>query len=335
MKKEFKATLTVLLCVAMLLSALLGCRQQHEDDEDPPHKDKATTAETTSPTTTTTPLSVDTTTSSETTTAPPDVPPTPQKIEVDLVTPFQECFWFEGPNGQGEVVFAFKDERIGSTDLKFGDFYFIPSVDDWSCDHVLKIVYQNEKVGIVEFNLQNDRKLKKGDKILVQPHFREYDDMDMDVVDLFELLEKEIVVPDLGDYVTQSTELTSGVVDRIMDVASYHFASEHEEASLLATYTLDLKPGYTKDYISSEKSNRAIALIFKYSEETFSDQKYIAYNILWLTDLVYVSEEHPNVHYSYNAECVKSWLKEFDSFEEAEAYLNQEYNTSCQISKIS
>lgn len=335
MKKEFKATLTVLLCVAMLLSALLGCSQQHkEDDEDPPRKDKVTTtaSETTSPTTTKI-QSVDTTTVTCTTSAQPEVPVTPQKIEIDLITPFLDCIWYDGPNGQGTLNFGFEKEQLGSIDLKFGDYYFVP--DDYyiNLGYYLKVVYQNEKVGIVEFDLPDDRNLKKGDVISIKAHWNY--NTHQDVEDTFELLPKEVVVPDLGDYVTQSTEITSGVIDRIMDVASYHFASEHEEASLLATYTLDLKPGYTKDYISSEKSNRAIALIFKYSEETFSGQKYIAYNILWLTDLVYVSAEHPNVHYSYNAECVKRWLKEFESFEEAEAYLNQEYNTSCQISKIS
>lgn len=309
MKKEFKTTLAVLLCVAMLLSALLGCsQQQKEDDEDHPHKDKVTTvdAETTSP----------------------NGSDVPKKTKLDLTSQLLEYVFFLGNgDGNGQAAFNVPDDDVGAIKFSFDDYYFVlfepyfNSKNEMHCGY--DVVYQNEIVSKVTCKLSQNINLSSGDVISVIASCSN------DIFDEYELVSKEIVVPDLGAHVTQSTTLSKDVIDSVIAACSEQIDDGNHE--FVAAYVIDLNPGHAKDQINSKVSDRAFALIYQITDEFLGIQS-TDFCIYLISDFVYSKNPPANVIF-YSS---PSWNNTYySSLNEAKSRLTDIYGTYCEISQVS
>ena len=233
-----------------------------------------------------------------------------QTIALDVVSPIQNYFVWYGGNGYGYLdTKKILGKEAYTVEFSIDDLYFMPTFEG-----VIRVVRENEEIAIISFTVISDGNLKKDDNVRIHPY------VVSGSLKGYTLLDKELSVPDLGEYITKDALINEDVINLFKD---YTYESYSAEKQLYALYTLELKPGYTHGYPVPKCSDRMFVIVF-------SDTDGQNYSVFTLYD-VYVRNakvEVGGVVMMYSNDWNNTKFKKFEDFEEK---MNETYSKSYKI----
>lgn len=160
---------------------------------------------------------------------------------LDLITPVEDLIQYSGANGSGTAMVNIPNDfqrQVGDLILVNG-FY----------SDQIKIIKNNTEIGKIYYNFKKDTSsnLSGGDRIELHCKADTSTDMSQIGYDLI-LDKKEIVVPDLGEYVTSKDMLTDELKEQIINTLD----ASYPDATNRSFFWGTLKPTATSDNIARD-----------------------------------------------------------------------------------
>lgn len=183
--------------------------------------------------------------------------------EIDVVSPVEQYFQWQGANGYGEICTHRNDTELidfgehGEILFSHDDLYFTGT------DGHIDIVVNNKQVASIFFEADPSDNLSTGDIITITPEIRTRSGYE----EKYSFPAKNIVVPELGNYVKVKSELTKAAIKNIrsFETCLSEFLTFEEGTSLLRMYAAEIKPGKIMDEISPF----SIVLVLQESENRY------------------------------------------------------------------
>lgn len=160
---------------------------------------------------------------------------------LDLITPVEDLIQYSGANGSGTAMVNIPNDfqrQVGDLILVNG-FY----------SDEIKIIKNNTEIGEISYNFKKDTSsnLSGGDRIELHCKADTSTDMSQIGYDLI-LDKKEIVVPDLGEYVTSKDMLTDELKEQIINTLDASYPETTNRSFFWGT----LKPTAASDNVARD-----------------------------------------------------------------------------------
>ena len=152
------------------------------------------------------------------------------KCVIDLFSAMESFAEYNGANGFGSAS-IFYIEIPTDLYVQFGDVYLV-----YDSSYYAKLVYQNKSIAEFQYYVTGSN-LSQGDVAImhIDPRFIRTDLLE-EMGYVIPGLTKEIIVPDLGDYVTKQEQITSDVLAELLKVIEEDYNSNGYDALYLANY---------------------------------------------------------------------------------------------------
>ncbi len=179
-----------------------------------------------------------------------------QAKELDLMGEVEKYIVYSGANGNGEAIVDFSS--VTEPFVVDGVFYLKPG-DRYSGKNMLKVIYENEEIATFGYYLEKERINNSGIRSYSAEELTEGDvyyakiDNDQLLSALIKLgyvpkeTVREVVTPDLGQYVTSKNELTEADIEVIKQGVTDMLAEKYPDAEISSAYFATIKPGEVCD----------------------------------------------------------------------------------------
>ena len=234
-------------------------------------------------------------------------------IPVDILSDLEQYIVYEGANGGG---FAVLNIPQGYTKEENG-FYITENYG------FVSIVFNNEEVVNFKPDIisENNGSLKQGD--IIKLSAKSYENYMEQYGAVFSPAEKDVIVPNLGNYATDISQLTQANIQDIQEAVlkdCSEYAASDDIFEKLDVYTGTLKP----TEVSHTKSTFALLCAVKESSVDFWNGGYsITYRLRSVNDI----EIKPDGTLSYAIG--ETVYETFDTLEELQTYINIDCPYSC------
>lgn len=148
---------------------------------------------------------------------------------LDVANIAKDYLHYEGANGGGSVYVEFPDETVVYESDGFAVVQY-----DFYCNYA-KLMYNNEKLGALKFYCEPNANLTAGDTVRITVDYEKKSDTTVEDMGYVLNRSTEVTVPDLGEYVTDFSQITAEMKEDIMDAVEEELGNRELEACYWGT----------------------------------------------------------------------------------------------------